>query len=194
MFELTKIDYIIILAALFLLILIFIKISSENTIIKRPANFNMPFGKLIYADQKSKKKKEAAFGRVLYSEKYNLRGRPDYIFRNSINGRIIPVEIKSGDIKGKDYPHEGDIMQLAAYFLIIEDIYGKKPKYGILMYKNCSFKIRNTVFIRKKVRNMISRMKKMLETGNENTSPDFAKCRPCILRGTICEKCIEKAL
>ena len=72
--------------------------------------------KLIYADQKGNKK-EKDFGKLLYSKKYDIQGKPDYIFQKRLGNAIIPVEIKSGSIKDDNFPHPGDRMQLATYFL-----------------------------------------------------------------------------
>ena len=55
--------------------------------------------KLIYADQKGSKK-EKNFGKLLYSKKYDIQGKPDYIFQKRLGNAIVPVELKSGSIKG----------------------------------------------------------------------------------------------
>ena len=68
----------------------------------------------IYADGQGVK--------MLRSEKHDLRGKPDYIFKNIFTRRLVPMELKSGEVA--DGPHHGDIMQLAAYFLIIEEAMG----------------------------------------------------------------------
>ena len=44
---------------------------------------------------------------------------------------LMPVEIKSGSIKSEPLPHMGDLMQLAAYFVILEEEYGKSL-WGII--------------------------------------------------------------
>ena len=192
MIELIKADYIILVVSILLFALILIKLNQGEEITRTRAKINLPFCRLIYADQKSGVKSREAFGKVLYSPEHGLRGKPDYIFKSAISGKFIPVEIKSGLIGGRRLPHEGDIMQLYAYFLITEDVYGKRPPYGMLIYKDCGFKVRNTRLARKKIKETITRMRRMLETGDENAQPEFSRCRPCILRNTLCEKYTEK--
>ncbi|WP_306530808.1 hypothetical protein, partial [Anaerotignum lactatifermentans] len=66
---------------------------------KQPRKDIMPGFTLIYADQKQSGKKSEGFGKLLYSAKYNLQGKPDYIFKKRLGSAIVPVELKSGAIK-----------------------------------------------------------------------------------------------
>lgn len=129
--------------------------------------------------------KDGKGGKVLRSERYDLRGKPDFIYKNIITGRFIPMEIKSGEID--DTPHHGDIMQLAAYFLIIEDAMGKRPRKGYIRYKNTMFKIKNTARLRKTLLAVVGDMRQMLVTGVGEANPSFAHCRYCVANGTVCE-------
>lgn len=126
-------------------------------------------------------------GKLLTSEKYDLQGKPDYIFRTLLGGAYIPVELKSTQLKEDEFlPHEGDLMQLVAYFLIIEDVYGKRPKHGRLIYKNRMFIIRNTRSLRRQLTGYLKEMRQMLQTGKGEADPSFPKCRNCVCRGTVC--------
>ena len=81
-------------------------------------------GKIEYADKMDDKTK------ILFSRKYRIRGKPDYIVK--IKGKYIPVEIKTGKVpKG---PHFSHIIQLAAYCLLINENYHIRPPYGIISY------------------------------------------------------------
>ena len=140
---------------------------------------------MIYADQKGNKR-EKDFGKLLYSKKYDIQGKPDYIFQKRLGNAIIPVEIKSGSIKDDNFPHPGDRMQLATYFLLIEDVYGLRPKYGRLVYKDYMFDIRNTIAIRREVRRTLANMRKMLYTGEGKANCSVASCRYCVCKGTVC--------
>ncbi|MDR2183544.1 MAG: Dna2/Cas4 domain-containing protein [Clostridiales bacterium] len=131
----------------------------------------------IYADGQG--------GRLLHSEKHNLRGKPDFIFKNIITGRLVPMELKSGEVEST--PHHGDIMQLAAYFLIVEDTMGARPKVGYLRYKNAMFKVKNTSRLRRALLDIVADMRRMLITGEGEANPSFARCRYCAARGTVCE-------
>ena len=131
----------------------------------------------IYADGKS--------GKLLKSEKHDLRGKPDFIFQNIITGRPVPMELKSGEVD--DMPHLGDLMQLAAYFLIIEDAMGARPKKGYLRYKNAMFKVKNTVRLRRALLAVVADMREMLVTGEGEANSSFVNCRYCAAKGTVCE-------
>ena len=135
------------------------------------------FHRLIYKDGKGVK--------LLHSEKYNLRGKPDLIFKNIITGRLVPMELKSGQIK--DDLHNGDIMQLTAYFLIIEDTMGCRPKFGYLRYQNAMFKVKNNRKRRKALLHITSEMRKMLVTGEGKANPSFVNCRYCTAKDTVCK-------
>ncbi len=75
--------------------------------------------------------------RLLKSERYGIRGRPDYILE--MDGDLIPVEVKTGRVpKGPFFSH---ILQIAAYCLLVEEDLGKKPPYGLIRYGETEFDI-----------------------------------------------------
>lgn len=146
------------------------------------------FHTLIYADQK-KSEQHPDFGRLLYSAQYDLQGKPDYIYQKWISRALVPVELKSGKIGESPTPHHGDYLQLCTYFLIIEDVYGVRPKYGRLVYHDYMFYIRNTKRVRKEVLRIVSEMEDLLEYGTGSEPANGPKCRTCICNGTVCEHC-----
>ena len=143
--------------------LLFLVFKKPEIQIKRP-KLGVFGADIIYTDQKEKyKAPDIEYGKILYSEKYDLQGKPDYIFQKRWSKNLIPVELKSGTINEDDIrPHEGDMMQLAAYFLIIEDVYNKRPKEGRLIYSNYMFIIRNTWKLRRKTKQILAEMRDML--------------------------------
>ena len=141
---------------------------------------------LIYADQKHGGKKQENFGKLLYSETYDLQGKPDYVFRRIGGKTIVPVELKSGAIGMDKLPHKGDYMQLAAYFLLLEDVYGIRPKYGWLKYRDYMFFVRNTRKVRKEVKRTMAEMRRMLYDGKGTPQASYAHCRPCVCSATVC--------
>lgn len=137
------------------------------------------FAKMIYCDEKGVK--------LLVAPESNLKGKPDFIFKTWFLGRYIPFEIKSAVIKDEE-PHYGDLMQLVAYFLIIEEVYGKRPPYGKLVYANKTFKVRNTRALRQELNDIVFEMRKLLEGEScPQAEPSFVKCRNCICKYTVCE-------
>ncbi|MBA3530886.1 MAG: CRISPR-associated protein Cas4 [Ardenticatenales bacterium] len=84
---------------------------------------------------------DASEGRVperpLVSHTYKLTGRPDYLLEH--RGRVIPVEVKPR--RQAEEPYASDLMQLAAYCLLVEETYGQRPPYGILRYARKSWEI-----------------------------------------------------
>lgn len=73
----------------------------------------------------------------LVSPKYQLVGKPDYILRTSTG--IVPVEVKP--LRKAAQPYLSDVMQLAAYCLLIEEVTGTPPPYGLLRYASQTFRI-----------------------------------------------------
>lgn len=167
--------------ALLVIIVIYLgsKLVRPAVIMKQPRH-GIPGAQIIYSDEEDNK--------LLVSEKYDLQGKPDYIFQTLLGRSYIPVELKSTKLKEDEYyPHEGDLMQLVAYFLIIEDLYGKRPKQGRLIYKNRMFIIKNTRSLRRQIARYLKEMRLMIKTGKGVIDPSFPKCRNCVCRGTVCE-------
>lgn len=184
---LTTADWLFLCIFCLLLLLLPAKLLPRRQMRKLPARDDIPGYALLYADQKQEGKGTEDFGKLLYSERYDLQGKPDYVFRSRFLGKIVPVELKSGSIGEEDLPHEGDYLQLAAYFLILEDVYGKRPAFGRLVYRDYMFEIRNTRKVRKDVFRTMREMQEMLRYGVGKPKNSFAHCRPCICNGTVCQ-------
>ena len=136
------------------------------------------FCRLIYSDGQG--------ATLLKSHKHGLQGKPDFIFQSRFGRRLIPMELKSGKTP-TDGPFFGDLMQLAAYFLIIEESHGKRPKRGLLRYKDGMYVVKNTARRRRELRKIAADMRAMLETGQGMANPSFVQCRYCVARDTVCE-------
>ena len=153
---------------------------------KLPASTRMVGYTLLYADQKQNGEKEEGFGKLLHSEEHALQGKPDYVYKKRFGKGIVPVELKSGSIGQNELPHRGDLLQLAAYFLLLEDVYNIRPKFGRLVYKDYMFVVKNTRSIRKEVRQTMKEMRDMLVYGVGKANPSFVTCRHCMCNGTVC--------
>lgn len=94
----------------------------------------LPAGNVIYTDTGTWR----ANSNVLHASHLRLVGKPDYLVEQA-DGTIIPVEIKSS--AAPDAPWDGQVLQLAAYCLLVEVNYGVRPPYGILQYKDRAFAV-----------------------------------------------------
>lgn len=140
----------------------------------------LPAGRVLYSDPKVIGSPE----RPLFDPDSMLTGKPDYLVEE--NGRIIPVEVKSGWAPPE--PRPGHIYQLLAYCLLVEHTYGKRPPYGILRYKNRSFSIEYTAEGERELRLLLDEMhdagrKRELDRSHEEPG----RCTRCGNRST-CEQ------
>lgn len=83
----------------------------------------LPSGRVVYQDTE-----QAA---TLFSTRYQLAGRPDDVVQH--DAYFIPVEKKAG--RTPRYPYPGQIMQLIAYCVLVEEHYGVRPPYGIVLFE-----------------------------------------------------------
>lgn len=149
--------------------------------------------KLIYIDkQEEVKQKGVTYGKLLRSEKYGLSGKPDYIYK--LGNELIPLELKSSKVEGNS-PLYKDVMQLAAYFLIIEEVYGGKVSRGRIVYQNTMFEVYNRRQLKKELLELMKNMR-MMENGSffPDVKPSYAMCRYCPCRGTVCELYKEESV
>lgn len=133
-------------------------------------------GKITYSDLNKPAK-------PLFSKRYRISGKPDYIIKK--NNLYIPVEVKTGY---HNEPQKNHIFQLAAYCQLVEDNYGSFVPCGILVYNDTSqqYKIPFDPKIRFELESTIRKMRHLLKTGeiirNHN---DPQKCKHCSMR-TYC--------
>jgi len=94
----------------------------------------LPDGDIVFSDSSQWRK---SF-KPLYDAQLGLTGKPDYLIRE--NGVIIPVEVKNAWAPSN--PYESHKMQLAAYCLLVKRHYSVTPPFGMLHYRNRTFRIR----------------------------------------------------
>ena len=153
--------------------------------IRRYNRLWLPGWSVIYTDTRNKRLKNKIPGALLKSPRYNLQGKPDYIYKKG--DKYVPVELKSADAGKNGLPRDGDVMQLAAYFIIINDAYQTRVRCGYIVYRDCVFKIRSTRRLRRRLFKTAAAMRRMLATGPGALEPSFIKCKKCICRGTVCD-------
>ena len=91
----------------------------------------MPWTRVRAADTGSWRRLDAP----LRSQRYALVGRPDYVL--DTRDGSVPVEVKPG--RRAAAPYDSDVLQLAAYCLLLEDSEGRAPRYGLLRYAEHTF-------------------------------------------------------
>lgn len=157
------------LALLFLAFLFFWRSSRQ----RRAAG--LPGGRLIYTDTRGWNRLE----KPLYDAALDLTGKPDYLIEK--NGQIIPVEVKSG--RAPDAPYDSHIYQLAAYCLLVEKTYHKRPPYGILHYEGRDFAVDYTRELEASLLDVLAEMKRDERRKEVNRSHEQAsRCKRCGFR------------
>ncbi len=135
----------------------------------------LPAGRVIYADTGAWQRVE----KPLFSPRYRLTGRPDYLVREG--DAIIPVEVKPG--RDPLAPYDSDVMQLAAYCLLVEEAHGQPPPYGILKYRQQTFSIPYTPALRQQVLSVLKAMHAAFRARSVPRSHEApARCAACGLR------------
>ncbi len=112
----------------------------------------------------------------LFARQVGLAGKPDYVLE--VRGRTIPVEVKPGRHAAR--PYESDLMQLAAYCLLVEETSGMAPPYGLLRYAERTFRLDYTPQVRAHVLALLETMRAALDGRPCGRSHDDARrCRGC---------------
>lgn len=136
----------------------------------------LPAGKVIYNDSGG----WFAHHENLYDPALRLVGKPDYLV-DEPDGTLTPVELKS--MAAPREPYEGHIMQLAAYCLLVERRYGRRPRYGIIQYKDRAFAIDYTEALEEMLIDLIGDMRDDLyEPDVPRSHEDWPRCAGCALR------------
>ncbi|HSG25024.1 MAG TPA: CRISPR-associated protein Cas4 [Anaerolineales bacterium] len=132
----------------------------------------LPGGSVIYADTGKWEKVE----KPLYDPVTQITGRPDYLVKQG--SQIIPVEVKSGS--APDSPYDSHIFQLAAYCLLVEREFGKRPAYGIIHYGKRTFSVPYTPELESSLIDLLTEMRQNDRRGSVARSHEqAARCRGC---------------
>jgi len=128
----------------------------------------LPSGVVVYSDA-------AGNAKTLVSPHRPLSGKPDYILRLRRGGHV-PVEFKSYRY-GAQPPHS-DLLQVGAYLVLLEDLQGRPPPYGVLRYADRSLRVPYTPTLRSEVLRVLAE----LVANGDTTPPGNAHpslCRAC---------------
>jgi CRISPR-associated exonuclease Cas4 len=134
-------------------------------------SLGIPDGKILYSDLNTPAK-------PFFSKRSRLVGKPDYIVKK--NNFYIPVEVKSGL---NPHPHRSNLLQLAAYCQIFEDIFGEFVSEGILVYNNQKHIIPFDPKLRFELGLNIKAMRASLRKGVvQRNHEDISRCRYCSMK------------
>ncbi|MFO8078655.1 MAG: CRISPR-associated protein Cas4 [Thermoplasmatota archaeon] len=163
---------ILVLAGLFTIILS-LYMGRKNELTK--SKHMIPDGRAIYEDLFEQSK-------PLYSSVFPLAGKPDYILKTADG--VIPVEIKTGN---HNQPQKHHVMQLAAYCQLVEERFGKRPAYGLLVYYDSKkqFKISYTQSLKRQLSETVEMMKQISEKGWDDHVKEYIdtkKCGSCAMK------------
>ena len=140
----------------------------------------LPGGRVIYTDTR-------AWGEVekpLFYNDLGLTGKPDYLVES--DGQIIPVEVKSG--RTPEAPYDSHIFQVAAYCLLVEKAFGKRPPYGIIHYPGRDFAVDYTPALESALLDELAEMRRdEMRTNVGRSHEDAARCRKCGFR-KVCDQ------
>ena len=131
----------------------------------------LPAGRIVYADTGAWEACEPFF-----SPRYRLAGKPDYVMRQG--EALIPVEVKPRAHSRP--PYLSDILQLAAYGLLIEDRQGRGPAHGLVRSGDMTYQIAYTPALRQALLDQMAQMRRDLHAADlSRNHDDPQRCRAC---------------
>lgn len=142
----------------------------------------LPGGRVIYTDTRLWGKVE----KPLVAHELGLTGKPDYLVERE--GGIIPVEVKSG--RTPEAPYDSHIFQLAAYCLLVEKQYRKRPPYGIIHYPRRDFAVDYTAQLESALMDQLAEMRRdeiRSPGGVPRSHEEPRRCRGCGFR-KVCDE------
>jgi len=132
----------------------------------------LPQGRVIYTDTGGWNRLE----RPLFSRELLLTGKPDYLVTDGAD--VIPVEVKSSRAPVQPYPSH--TLQLAAYCLLVEECYRRRPPYGIVKYADRAFEVDYTPALENELLDTLDDMRDDLNNGDAPRNHDEPhRCRAC---------------
>jgi len=136
------------------------------------ASSGLPQGRVLYTDTGGWNRLD----RPLFSRELLLTGKPDYLVADEAD--IIPIEVKSSHAPAQ--PYASHTLQLAAYCLLVEECYGRRPPYGIIKYANRAFEVDYTAELEDELLATLECMRADLSDGDAPRSHDEpGRCRAC---------------
>lgn len=160
---------------------IFIAVGIRSRVRKEKRSYGVPDGAILYSDLNV----PAA---PLFSQRLRLSGKPDYIVQKQHH--CTPVEVKSG---GGTHPHQSQVLQLAAYCQILEDVSGMFVPEGILVYNAIPYRIPFDPKLRFELESVMKTMRECLRTSRvQRNHQDPRRCQRCSMKQYCTESIIQE--
>lgn len=138
------------------------------------AQSRLPEGEIVYSDMGTWMRQR----KPLYDRALGLTGRPDYLVEQE-NGAIVPVEVKSSVAPAE--PYLGHVMQLAAYCLLVQGVYGVRPPHGIIQYRDKAFTVQFSPALEQEALALLREMRAL--QGASDVPRDHLNARRCAACG-----------
>lgn len=144
----------------------------------------LPVGQVVYVDTGAWQKSE----RSLFSNNYQLTGKPDYLVRDGRN--VIPVEVKTR--AAPPVPYRSHVMQLAAYCLLVEDVLAAPAPYGFVHYRDKTFRVDFTPALREELLRLLNEMRHARRATAVHRSHDSPqRCARCGFQ-EVCGEAVKR--
>ena len=143
----------------------------------------LPTGRIVYSDTGGWQ----PVASPLLSRRYGLVGKPDYVVEE--RGEWTPVEVKP--TRRATTPYLSDVLQLAAYCLLIEDVWGRAPRRGLLRYSEQTFAVDYTPDLRATLLATLDEMRtqaRARDVARDHT--EAGRCRACGVRAACDERLV----
>jgi len=148
---------------------------------RQQAALGLPSGQVVAIDDWPLRRLEQA----LYDPAANLAGRPDFLVQQGRS--LIPVEAKSTPAPRQPYPSH--VLQLAAYCLLIEAVYGERPQWGVIRYADRALRVEYTPALEGQLRQVLAGMRGDLLAPPDRSHESAARCRACGFR-SACDRAL----
>jgi len=141
----------------------------------------LPGGRVVYTDTRT----WGAVEKPLFDANLGLTGKPDYLVEQ--NGRLIPVEVKTG--RTPEAPYDSHIFQVAVYCLLVQKTSGKRPPHGIIHYPNRDFAVDYTPELESALLDLLAKIRHDEQRASvERSHEDAQRCRRCGFRNACDQK------
>ena len=121
---------------------------------------------------------------VLRDPGLGLRGKPDYVVEQTIDGRRVLVALELKPTRRARRVYESDAVQVGAYMLLLRAMYGERAAgFGYVRYSTGTIRIELTSELERRVRGIVSAIRDARQASVVHRSHAVpARCGNCAMR------------